>query len=61
VIPPDPTNTKADAWATVAGVLERRHPDFPLASETAHRLAGHHAARLPAGYESVPIITGDDE
>lgn len=29
-------------------------------SETARRIADHHAARLPTGWESVPIITGDD-
>ena len=54
---PETTNTKADAWRTVAIVLQRRHPDFPLASETARRIADHHEARLPAGYESAPIIS----
>ena len=53
---PETTNTKADAWRTVAIVLQRRHPDFPMASETARRIADHHEARLPAGYESIPII-----
>ena len=53
---PDPTNTKADAWRTVALVLQRRHPDFPLASETAQRIADHHEARMPVGYEQHPVI-----
>jgi hypothetical protein len=59
MIPHDPTDTKADAWHACADVLERRHPDFPLAGEVARRIADHHEARMPLGYESVPIITGD--
>ena len=57
MIPHDPTphRTRADAWRTVGDILTRRHPDFPLASETAKRIADHHAARLPLGWETVPI------
>ena len=54
---PDTTDTLTDAWSTVAIVLARRHPDFPIASETAKRIADHHEARLPLGYESVPVQT----
>ena len=49
------TDTLTDAWATVAIVLARRHPDFPLAGETAKRIADHHEARLPLGWETTPI------
>ena len=56
-VKPETTNTKADAWSVTADVLERRHPDFPLASEVARRIADHHEARLPLGYESVPVQT----
>ena len=68
---PETINTKADAWRTVGRVLSRREPEFPLAGEVAQRIADHHEARLPVGWESVPIIapqapnpqnepTGDD-
>ena len=50
-------NTRADAWRTVGEILTRRHPEFPLAGETAKRIADHHEARLPLGYESVPVQT----
>ena len=49
------TDTLTDAWSTVAIVLARRHPGFPLAGQTAKRIADHHKARLPLGYESVPV------
>ena len=59
MIPHDPTPhlTRADAWRTVGDILTRRHPDFTIAGETAKRIADHHAARLPLGYESVPVQT----
>ena len=50
-----PAADRADAWRTVGQVLARRHPDFTLAGETAKRIADHHDARLPLGWESVPI------
>ena len=50
------TNTRADAWRTVGRVLSRREPDFPIAGEVAQRIADHHEARLPLGWEGVPII-----
>ena len=49
-------NTQVDAWRTVGRVLSRREPYFPIAGEVAQRIADHHEARLPAGYESIPII-----
>jgi hypothetical protein len=49
-------NTKADAWRTVGRVLQRREPEFPLAGEVAQRIADHHEARLPLGWESVGIV-----
>ena len=51
------TNTRADAWRTVGRVLSRREPDFTIAGEVARRIADHHEARLPLGYESVPVQT----
>ena len=54
---PKPHLTRADAWRTVGEILTRRHPDFPLAVEVAKRIADHHEARLPLGYESVPVQT----
>jgi hypothetical protein len=60
MIPHDQDNTKADAWRVTADVLERRHPGFPLAGEVARRIADHHEARLPLGWESVPIMNGDE-
>ena len=58
---PETTNTKADAWRTVGRVLSRREPEFPPAGEVAQRIADHHEARLPVGWESVPIIQPEGE
>lgn len=59
-VKPETTNTKADAWRTTSRVLARRHPAFPLAGEVARRIADHHEARLPAGWESVPIVQPEE-
>lgn len=49
-------------WQRTAKQLARRHPGFPLAGEVAQRIADHHAAQLPLGWESVPVMDeGDDE
>ena len=53
--PPDHANPAA--WQRTATRLERHCPDFPLAHEVAYRLADHHAAALPIGWESVPVMT----
>lgn len=55
-VKPETENTRVDAWATVGRVLSRREPDFPIAGEVAQRLADHYEARLPIGWESVPIV-----
>ena len=55
------TNTKADAWRTVGRVLSRREPGFPIAGEVAQRIADHHEARLPLGWEGVPIMQPEEE
>ena len=59
MIPHDRSKPKADAWRVTADVLERNHPDFPIAGEVARRIADHHEARLPVGYESVPVMDGE--
>lgn len=46
------------AWQRAASRLERHHPEFAIGYETAYRIADHHAARLPLGWESVPIMDG---
>jgi len=43
-------------WVRVSKWCERREPDFPIAAEVAARIADHHAAQLPMGYEAIPII-----
>ena len=57
--PPKPKDHAAPAaWQRVAAHLERNCPDFPLAYEVAYRLADHHAAALPIGWESAPLMLG---
>ena len=47
-------------WRYVGDKLALDWPDFPIASEVAHRIADAKEARLPMGWESVPLIDGDD-
>jgi hypothetical protein len=55
--PPKPKDhANPAAWQRAAAHLERTCPDFPLAHEVAYRLACHHAARLPLGFETTPIM-----